>query len=357
MQRTPEQPKSQDSPHRPPDRLARVLKWVGAGTAVLSLIFGLRTLTNLITERRARERQILEALGTAQLQREALDYRNAWATLDRASELDGDDERVRRLQEDVAMDWLRDFRGEGPSPFAAIVDQVSHTLNRGILSATGERRADLQAWLGWWDFLRWRDGQRELDPERRYREALRTDSMNAYANAKLAHWLLWQGGDAEEARRLFSRAVASGRAREYVRRLQLAAYRNASGATGEIGLLALANELRVAREPLPVGLHQRIGAIYFRCGGEAPASCPPPELDRLLSPEDHLATWRWLYADSLSDPARRPMLHYHLARLHERAGQRDSALRHYRATEPWFTRFSPRLAAQVRESLARLSSR
>jgi hypothetical protein len=51
------------------------------------------------------------------------------------------------------------------------------------------------------------------------------------------------------------------------------------------------------------------------------------------------------------------MLQYHLARLHERAGQRDSALRHYRATESWLTRFSPRLAAQVHESLARLSNR
>ena len=335
--------------------MSRVLKWVGAGTAVLSLIFGLRTLSNLVTERRARERQIQELLGTAQQQREALDYRNAWATLDRASALDDDDARVRRLQEDVAMDWLRDYRGEGPSPFAEIVDQVSYVLNRGILSATGERGADLQAWLGWWDFLRWREGQRELDPERRYRDALRTDSMNVFANAKLAHWLLWQNKDVEDARRYFARAVASGRAPAYVRRLQLAAYTNAGGADGDIGLLALANEVRVNREPMPEGLHRRVGAIYFFCGSEPPAACPPPELDRVLSPRDHVETWRWLYADSLNDPSRRFMMQYHLARLHERAGQRDSALRHYRAVAPYLNRFSPSLAARVRESLARLS--
>jgi hypothetical protein len=77
---------------RPADRLAKILKWVTAGTAVLTLIFGIRTLTNIITQRGAREKQIGELLGTAQLQRDGRDYPSAWASLVRAAELDGDDD-------------------------------------------------------------------------------------------------------------------------------------------------------------------------------------------------------------------------------------------------------------------------
>ena len=140
-QRPPDRsPPHESASPRPPDRLAKILKWVTAGTAVLSLIFGVRTLTNILSERRAKEQQVVELLGTAQLQREGRDYASAWASLEQAAGIKGDDERVRRLQEDVAMNWLRDIRGDaGPSPFTRIVDQVTPVLNRGILAASGER--------------------------------------------------------------------------------------------------------------------------------------------------------------------------------------------------------------------------
>jgi hypothetical protein len=276
-QRQPDRsPPHESSGAKPSDRLARILKWVTAGTAILTLVFGLRTLTNIISERRARDKQIVELLGTAQLQREGLDYPSAWASLDRAAELDGDDERVRRLQEDVAMNWLRDIRGDaGPAPFKTIVDQLTPVLNRGILSASGERRADLQAWLGWSDFLRWRDGQRELDPARRYREALAGDSLNVYGHAMLAHWLLWTNGNRDEASRHFARAVASGRELTFVRQLQFAAYGDVRGPEGDAALLRFANELRVGGEtPMP-RLHSRIWPVYYRCLGQDPATCLP----------------------------------------------------------------------------------
>jgi len=356
-QRQPDRsPPHEPSGVKPPDRLARILKWVTAGTAILTLIFGIRTLTNILTERRARDTQIVELLGIAQLQREGLDYPSAWASLERAAEIDGDDERVRRLQEDVAMSWLRDIRGDaGPSPFKTIVDQLTPVLNRGILSASGERRADLQAWLGWSDFLRWRDGQRDLDPARRYRAALAGDSLNVFANAMLAHWLLWSNGDRDEATRHFARAVASGRELGFVRQLQLAAYSDLSGPEGDAALLRFANELRLGNEtPLP-RLHSRIWPVYYRCQAQDPATCPPPSVDREVSPGDQLATFRWLYADSLTSPDGRVALRYQLARLEDRAGMRDSALAHYRALSPDLSGMDPRIGALVRSAIGRLA--
>lgn len=255
------------------------------------------------------------------------------------------------------MNWLRDIRGDaGPSPFTRIVDQVTPVLNRGILAASGERKADLQAWLGWSDFLRWRDGQRDLDPARRYRAALAGDSLNVFAHAMLGHWLLWNNQDAGEARGHFERAVAAGREREFVRQLQLAAYTDRSGPEGEGALLRFANELRLAQEAAPPRLRSRIWAVYYRCLGEDPSSCPAPTVDREVSPSDHLATFRWLYADSLTSPDARVTLRLQLARLEERAGESDSALSHYRAVAGALRAGTdPRIAAQVRSAIRRLA--
>ena len=340
---------------KPADTVTRILKWVGAATAVLSLVFGLRTLTNLIMDRRARDQQITELLGTAQLQREAFDYQSAWASLDRAAEIKGDDQRLRTLQEDVAMDWLRNIRAEGTPPaFTPIVDRVTPALTRGVLSATGQRRADLTAWLGWADFLRWRDGQRQIDPSRRYREAIGGDSLNVFANTMLAHWLLWTGGSRDEAKRHFAVALASGRERGFVREMQFAGYGDRSGEGNDAGLLALANDIRTSGEQAPDRLRQRIWPIYYRCLEREPPSCPSPAIDREVSPTDHLQTFRWLYADSLGSGSR-AVLRYTLARLEDRAGERDSALAHYRALSPELLQINSRIAAQLQRSVARLS--
>lgn len=349
---------AQSVPAKSTDGLTRVLKWVGAATAVLSLVFGLRTLANLITDRRAREQQVVELLGTAQLQREALDYQSAWASLDQAMEVRENDQRVRTLQEDVAIDWLRNIRAEGTPPlFTPVVDRVSPALNRGVLSATGQRRADLRAWLGWADFLRWRDGQRQVDPTRRYREAISEDSLNVYAHAMSAHWLLWSGEAREEAQRHFSAALSSGREREYVRAMQLSSFSNASGSDADAGLLGLANAVRVANEPVPEGLHRRVWPIYYRCLERDPRECPAPAVDRELTPVDQLRTFRWLYADSLADTERRVVFGYQLARLEERAGESDSARVHYQALASEVRALNPRIADQVRRAIARLSRR
>ncbi len=342
-------------PAKPSDGVTRLLKWVGAATAVLSLIFGLRTLTNLIVDRRARDQQVTELVGTAQLQQESFDYSSAWASLDRAAEIDGDNQRVRTMQEDVAMDWLRNIRAEGTPPaFTPIVDRVTPSLTRGVLSATGQRRADLWSWLGWADFLRWRDGQRQVDPSRRYREAIGEDSLNVFAHSMLAHWLLWTGGSRDEAKRHFAAALASGRERAFVRSMQLAAYSDRSGAGDEGGLLALANDLRASGEEAPDRLRQRVWPVYYQCLEREPATCPSPAVDRELAPGDHVRTFRWLYGDSLG-PGGRAVLRYSLARLEDRAGERDSALAHYRALSPELRQLNPRIAEQLRRSAARLS--
>jgi hypothetical protein len=215
-----------------------VLKWVGGGTAVLSLVFGLRQLTTIISDARRRQHQVIELIGMGKLQQESRDYGAAWTSLAKAAELRANDPRVRSGQEDLAMAWLDDIRGsQEPTPFTAIVDRLVPVLSRGVVAANGPRKADLLAHLGWADFLRWRDGQRSLDPAAWYRQALAADSQNVYAHAMLAHWTLWNDGKLEDTNGHFASALKSGRERSYVRRLQLAALANTSDGAGEVELL------------------------------------------------------------------------------------------------------------------------
>ena len=75
------------------------------------------------------------------------------------------------------MAWLDDIRGDqGPAPFTATVDMLVPVMSRGAVAAEGPRKADLLAHLGWADFLRWRDGQRGLEPAARYRQAMAVDA-------------------------------------------------------------------------------------------------------------------------------------------------------------------------------------
>ena len=59
---------------------------------------------------------------------------------------------IRTAQEDLAMAWLRDVRVPSGSRFSDVVDPLAAVVTRGIVSATGVRKADLLGHLGWAQF-------------------------------------------------------------------------------------------------------------------------------------------------------------------------------------------------------------
>jgi tetratricopeptide (TPR) repeat protein len=338
-------------------RLGTVVKWVGGGTAVLSLVFGLRQLTVLISDARDRQRQVTELIGMGKLQQEARDYGSAWKSLGRAAELQAKESRIRAAQEDLAMAWLDDIRGsQGTTPFTAIVDTLVPVLSRGVVAAEGARKADLLAHLGWADFLRWRDGQRSLEPAERYRQALAVDSQNVYAHAMLAHWTLWNGGDLEDANRHFAAAVRSGRERPYVRRLQLAALANMPDGEGDFEMLRVVNEMRKSNEPLDPYAQSRIWQVYYSRFVSSPAEDSVEHLFAAIPPAEQVATYRWVFGNSEYVKSKAFLYEYHLARLQDAAGQDADALATYRSVRVKLTPdVIDRIRRRVDSAIARLS--
>jgi hypothetical protein len=337
---------------------ATILKWIGATTALLSLIFGLRQLTVLISDARDRQRQVTELIATGKLQQEARDYGSAWKSLGKAAELRATDALVRAAQEDLAMAWLDDIRGDqGPAPFSATVDMLVPVMSRGVVAAAGSRKADLLAHLGWADFLRWRDGRRELDPSERYRQALAVDSPNVYAHAMMAHWTLWNGGNLDDADRHFASALQSGRERPYVRQLQLAALANRRDDTADLDMLRVANDMRMNDESMRPEDRARIWDVYYSHFLASPTSASTGRLVTAVPPADQLATYRWLFEKSGYAASKGLLYEYVLARLQDAAGQDREALATYRSvrSNEALRNVNGRIRAAVDSAIARLA--
>ena len=333
------------------DRLARALKWVGAVTSILSLIFGLYQLMNLTAGVRERQRRVAELLHVETAQRTAGDFARAWATLQEAAKLadeggkfatimgrlDDVRQEVRHRQEDLAMAWLRDAQPGPGRAFSDIVNPVLPVLERGLLTATGEHKADLLAHLGWADFLRFRDDGVMRNPDARYREA-------------------WRSGPLDAATREFSAALASGRAREYVRRIQIAALLNRGRDDADAELLRVVTDMRKKEETVDERTRARVFSIYASV-----VARDEPSRQRLLaalSPSDQLATFQALFDGQDFDPAKRPSRDLCLAWLQEAAGRPDDALRTLRAARAELIGDpSGNLARAIDASIARLSQR
>jgi tetratricopeptide (TPR) repeat protein len=348
-------------------RLETLLKWVGAVTAVLSLILGLYQVTQLVSNTRERQRHIAELLAVGREQQGAGDYPAAWTSFERAlnsadeggliakltGRLDAERQQIRKAQEDLAMVWLENLRVAQGQKFADIVDTLVPVLDRGVASTSGVRKADLLAHVGWAYFLKTRDGPGNMNPEQYYLQALEIDPANPYAHAHWGHWILWKGGNLEEAMRHFSAAVASGRARPYVRMIQLAALRNSRSDRTEGEFLRVVNDMRKNNEQIDARTRSDVYAIFYSALGPGEGF---QRLTAAVPATEQIATIRALFYEADFDPSKIPTREAYLAILQEAAGLPDEALKTWLALRSTFPANTPRpVVARADAAIKRLS--
>jgi len=268
----------------------------------------------------------------AAAQRRRSQLLEALETLARARALAPGSQPVQRAQEDVAMEWIRNVRVEsGKSSFTDAIKPALAIVDAALPSATGVRRADLLSHSGWATFLIYRDGNRQLEPAEWYREALAIDAANPYANAMLAHWVLFRDDDLAAAMKLFDTAVASGRALEAVRTLQWAGYANTDAEGVNAARVRLADSMRRAGEALNTRQAQALYNPYY-FAMPAARDRDRQELLAAIPPDDHLALLTWAFDDYVrGDDGRRRNIRYYEALLHERAGRTPRAVQELRA--------------------------
>ncbi len=346
---------------------ANPLKWIAAITAVITLVLGLNQVVRVFAEVGERQRQLAELLAVADRQREVGDFPAAWASLERAlvaadqgsflaklsGRLDAPRLELRISQEDLAMAWLRDVRVPEGKTFGDVVDPLLAVITRGSIEADEVREADLLAHIGWAYFLKSRDAGTDIDPAQSYGQALAIDPDNPYAHAFWGHLIVWQRGSIDEANRHFAAALASGREREFVRRLQLAALRNHTAPPVELALLRAVDEMRRNDEVVDEATRRYVFGIYFA------AFNSDEYLRRVLGalpPHQHIETIRALYYGEGFDADRIPQREAMIALLQEEAGDREGALATWRGVQKLLgSGGDGRVAELAKESIRRLT--
>jgi len=318
------------------------MKWVTRATAVFALAFAVLPMVRTVVDVRDRRRQIDELKAEEAIQRRSSDYARAWATLDQAvtvaesggllarltGQLSSEARDLRVAQEDLAMAWLDNLYVPPGMTMAQVFDRVIPVMTRGAAAASaGPRKADLLAHLGWARSQQDRDASTGLDPTPQYRDAIAIDAANPYAHAYLGFWLLSSAPrrPLDEGKAEFRAALASGRARDFVRVLQLAGMRS-RGSDGDPERVAIINDMRRNNEKVDDGTRSELYGIYTQTCGYREDAEGMRAIVAAAPPAEQAATVRALLVDPpATNPSRRPTSEACLATLLEAAGDRAGA--------------------------------
>ena len=254
-----------------------------------------------------------------QAQLDSRDYAGAWVAVQKALEAQPSATALRNLRVDVAQAWVRNARHGANETFAQIVAPLLPILYEAAASEDVRRAADAKAHIGWANFLQYREGQRSLDVESHYRDALALDPGNPFAHAMLGHWSIVSRNDTADAVAHFDAALRSDREHEFVRQLQLAALQWNDSAENRLALVRVADSMRKAGEPRPEAPQSFLSKAY------SAEEQWLAQLARALPPGDNLETFRWLAGDAQLVST----LKFVHARLSELAGKCDAARRWY----------------------------
>ncbi len=190
--------------------------------------------------------------------------------------------------------------------------------------------------IGWANYLRISDGAGGLEVEEYYRRALNLDPNNVYVHVMWGYWILSQANqdansdaDLDVAKSHFSLALDTSQDREFVRKLQLSALRQAHhGSIVQIELIRVAQEIMLQNGAL--NKHNRMGVframqdIIAPTGSMDQSARTINQLTLVLPPVAILTLFEWLDYNKQT-----PSGILIKARLEELVGNLEYALSYY----------------------------
>ena len=305
--------------------------------------------------------EVHAALDGAKIQQDTGHYEEAWNLFEQARSLAPYSSKVHENEAKLAMAWLENARyTEGKGSFLAIIDKVLPALSRCSVSPDKIHAADCLAHMGWGDFLKSREGQGGLKPEQFYQRALDLDPENAYAHALWGFHILESHGSLDDAKEHFERALATGKERPYVRRMQIAALLYYQDELLENEAIRIVNDMRLNGESLPPDARDysvrwsKLWNVYYSriLNGTEQQSF----LFALL-PSDHLATFQWLFPEDIVPEGKRDLYRFFLGSFQELAGNYAGALATFSGVKKSLGKenLGGRLPDKTAEAIKRLS--
>jgi tetratricopeptide (TPR) repeat protein len=340
-----------------------VMSWVGGITALIGLFASLAGGIAWFVNHHKQKTEFQAKMALAQVQEQQGQYQDSVQIYGEILKTNPLYRPALDQQLKTAMLWVEDFHvlarkdQDAADLVAPALDQIIAILDGGLTRTKGSQAADVQAHLGWAHWLNQRIAEREFGPtaEQNFRAALVTDPSNVYANAMMGNWMLQNNGSFPEAIQHLNAAVASGKARPFVRELQLGGliYLDRKGARAE--LVKAANDMRKSDEPLGEEQKKRILGFCFD-----PAMIDHGELAESLSAVPPDETWQtYLWLRNLSEDAQgQSMVHDFIsANMLELSGKREESLEKYRLLQKQLQNQAGSFKNSVDAAVARLSQR
>jgi tetratricopeptide (TPR) repeat protein len=343
-----------------------LLAWIGGISAVLAFIGTVTGFFGNIQGHFHQNAQLDSEMAVAQSQSRQRDYQASVQSYADVLKADPLYRPALDQQLQTTMLWVENYgvyvkEGEDPGAAAASqLDQIIAILDAAVARTGGTAAADVQAHLGWAHWLNQHVAEREFPPEaaaeRNFRAALASDPSNVYANAMLGNWMTMNGGSPSEAVQYFNTAIATGKARAFVRSLQLAGLRNLDERGARAALMKALNEMRKNGEPLdPEEKHRSLG---FCCDPGVTDRAELTESLSAVSTDDAWQTYLWLddQQGTGGDAKQRQIIHdFIAANITEISGDKQKSLSEYRALQDELKSQGSTLRDSVDQAIARLS--
>jgi tetratricopeptide (TPR) repeat protein len=337
------------------------MSWVGGITALIGLFGSLAGGVAWLVSHHRQQTERQAKLALAQAQEKQGEYQAAIQTYGDLLKSNPLDRPALDEQLNTTMHWVEDFHVlVGTDENAAAVagpalDQIMAILDAGLARSKGTQAADVQAHIGWAHWLNQHIAEREFGAtaEQNFRAALATDPSNVYANAMLGNWMLQNHGNFPEAVQHFDTAVSTGKARPFVRTLQLGGLIDLDEKGAKAELVKAADDMRKGGEPLDEEHRARILTFCFD-----PILTAHGQLAESLSaipPDETWQTYLWL-DDNPENAQAHLMLHSFIqANLMELSGQRQESLQKYRLLQQELKNKPGSMKDSVDAAIARLS--
>ena len=328
------------------------LKAVGAVAAVVSLLLGLNQLTGVVQNLRVHHKEFSDALASGDQEQRRGDYRAALRSFKHAAELDPIDREARARELGAALLWIETAHAQSES-FTEVANQVLPVFDAAVTTAKGPAAGDILSHIAWANFLKYRDGVREgVNIDENLKAALDADPSNAFAHAMSGFWILWQGGEMTSAKSQFAASLATGRARPFIRQLQLSALTSGDSSERDAEALRAANDARTSGDAIDAALRRR---VFWNCFSSRFHSREKLVASlSVLSSQDTEATYDWL-DDRPPDAVKTSSRAFVEANLTELQGRQADALALYRALQKQLRNTDNALGPAVDAAVGRLS--
>jgi len=338
-----------------------VMAWVGGITALIGLFASLAGGFEWLVNHNKLKAEVQAKMTLAQAQANQGEYQASIESDGEVLKADPLDRPALDQQLNTAMLWVEDFHVAVPedqsaaNPAALALDQIFPILDAGLARSKGSLAADIQAHIGWAHWLNQHIAEREFGTtaEKNLRAALASDPSNVYANAMLGNWMLQNGGDFAEATQRLDVAVATGKARPFVRKLQLGGLLYIDQKGARAALLRAVNDMRKSGEPVDESLKRRILGFCF--DAVIVDSSELAESLSALPPDETWKTYLWLDNVPGDTKSQKVVSDFISANLLELAGKRKEALEKYRVLQQQLMSRPGSLKNAVDAAIARVS--